>query len=252
MGCRDGTLTAELAGAGNFLVHGLDKDPAMVQKARRSLRVRGLNGRVAIEEASWRGPLPYPDNTVNLLVVDDLPGLLTDGLAVREILRVLAPNGVACVGQRPAATARALPPAEFKALLAKAGLKGFEMVPSMGAWAKVKKRPDPRTDEWTHFLHNPGRNFVSNDAVVGPEGAKQLRWLNGPYYFNAPPGLISAGGLVFTGHMEWKPGGKFVQWILLARDAYNGCLIWRRPVDYYNPEAMVADGERLYLPLAGK
>ena len=127
----------------------------MVQKARRSLRARGLNGRVSVEQASWRQPLPYPDNTVNLLVADDLPGLLKDGLSAGEIPRVLAPNGMAYLGGGRAAPA----PAAFKALLGKAKLKGFEMAGAMPGWAKVRKRPDPRTDEWTHFLHNPGRNF---------------------------------------------------------------------------------------------
>ena len=255
LGCREGALTAELAGSGNFLVHGLDKDPATVEKTRQTIQSGGLNGRVSIEETTWRQPLPYPDNTVNLLVADDLPSLLTDGLWAREIIRVLAPDGVACIGTR-AGAATPVPALEaFKKLLTNAGLKEFEIVNAMGLWARIRKPLDPRTDEYTHFMHNPGMNIVSNDGVVGPAGVTQLRWLNGPpYYFDSEWPLIAAHGAVFLGQQEWMPEGKRTQGILVARDAYNGCQMWRKPINYYSPRNMAAAGGRLYLylPLGDK
>ena len=252
LGCREGALTAELSHSGNWLVHGLDKDPAMVEQARRNVQARGLNGRVSIEEALWQQPLPYPDNTVNWLVADDLPGLLADGLSASEIVRVLAPDGVACIGKR-AGTITPVPALEaFKTLLTKAGFKDFEIVNSMGMWATIKKPLNPKTDEHTHFMHDPGRNPVSNDSVVGPEGVTQLRWLNGPTYFDSEPGLISAHGVVFSCQLEWLPEGKRFHYVLGARDAYNGCLLWRKPIRTYSPRNMAAAGGRLYLylPLA--
>ena len=66
--------------------------PANVEKARQylhgSLR---LYGPVSVEQ--WKGTrLPYNDNLVNLLVAEDLGGVTMD-----EVLRVLAPNGVAYI-----------------------------------------------------------------------------------------------------------------------------------------------------------
>jgi len=40
---------------------------------------------------------------------------------------------------------------------------------------------------------------------------------------------------VFFRQQKWSPGGKLIGWKLLGRDAYNGCLIWSKPLDYYNP-----------------
>ena len=67
VGCGDGRLTAELAGAGDFLVHALALDAAAVVKARAYLRTRGLYGRAVVEQLSI-GELAYNENTVNLLV----------------------------------------------------------------------------------------------------------------------------------------------------------------------------------------
>ena len=89
LGCDDGQLTAALHVNDAYLVHGLDEDAEDVAQARRTIHARGLYGPVSIQR--WRPPaLPYADEIVNLLVVEQTPAPPRE-----ELLRVLVPNGVA-------------------------------------------------------------------------------------------------------------------------------------------------------------
>ena len=137
VGCAGGRLTAALRGSDSFLVHGLDTDPQTVAQARRHFGSRGLYGKVAVDTFDGRR-LPYVDNLVNLLVADDLGSVPRE-----EVLRVLAPRGVAMIG----------------------GTK------------TVKPWPDA-IDEWTHYLHAADNNALAQDTVVGPP--RHMQWLAGP------------------------------------------------------------------------
>ena len=60
-------------------------------KAREHIKQQGLYGKVSVQH--WnKDYLPYTDNLVNLLVAEDL-----GDVPMREVMRVLAPRGVACV-----------------------------------------------------------------------------------------------------------------------------------------------------------
>ena len=92
--CGDGTFTAELAAQpAAKVVQGLSRSPAAVEKARRCIAEKGLYGRVSAELLVGRR-LPYPDNTTNVLVVQDLAGLEKSGASLTELFRVVAPFGV--------------------------------------------------------------------------------------------------------------------------------------------------------------
>ena len=91
LGCGDGKLTGALRVNDGYLVHGLDRDPQKVAVARRNIQSLGFYGPVSVE--TWEGSsLPYADNLVNLVVAEKL-----DRCSMEEVLRVLAPRGVACV-----------------------------------------------------------------------------------------------------------------------------------------------------------
>jgi SAM-dependent methyltransferase len=89
LGGGDGQLTAALRANDGCLVHGLDQDPANVEKVRELIRAKGLYGPVSVELLRG-GRLPYADNLVNLLVISD-----DCDVPREELLRVLAPGGVA-------------------------------------------------------------------------------------------------------------------------------------------------------------
>ena len=153
----DGRLTAALRIGENWLVHGLERDAARRDQAREYVRARGAYGPVSV--GAWNGAdLPYAENLVNLIVADQ-PGDVT----MDEILRVLAPRGVA-------------------------------MLKRDGQWTKTVK-PWPETiDEWTHYLHGPSNNAVADDALVGPP--QRLQWIGPPRWARSNEHLATLSAAV--------------------------------------------------------
>ena len=245
LGCGDGRLTAALRAGDAYVVHGLDADAASVAKARATIHGLGLYGDVSVDH--WAGDrLPYADNLVNLLVADDL-----GGVPVADVMRILAPNGVALVG------------------------------------GKKTVKPYPKTmDQWSHYLHDAGNNAVAADKLVGPP--RSMRWGGPPLWLRShetPSGfeaLVSSGGRLFYIFDEGLIGITDQRlperWALVCRDAFNGKLLWKRPVEPWgwpqwaaekfqgqswtlirggrtvvpetNHRRLVADGDRLYATLA--
>jgi len=231
LGCGDGQLTAAFCRGPAYQVHGLDADARNVQAARQLLRASGRYGQVSVEQ--WtQTHLPYRDNLVNLLVAEDL-----GPVPMGEVMRVLAPQGVAYV---------------------KHG----------GLWAKqVKPRPQ-NIDEWTHFLHDPSGNAVAHDEVVGPP--RYAQWIAEPRHTRSHEhtpsisAVVSAQGRIcyiadegLVASLRQPP-----RWHLVARDAYNGILLWQRSFTGWFPylinwgaappqlqRRLVLVGDRLYVTL---
>ena len=237
LGCGTGELTAALRAGDGYLVHGLDRDAPKIDRAREAIRKLGLYGPVSVER--WAsGRLPYADNLVNLLVVSDAGAVTRD-----EMMRVLVPRGV---------------------LLVRDG----------AAWVRTEK-PCPATiDEWTHYLHGPDGNPTARDTVVGPPA--QAQWIGGPLWarhheFNTSVhALVSARGRIFyvCDEAPATVAGLPDQWKLIARDAFSGVVLWKRPIAEWGWRAwslrepggrfnlpihvarrLVAAGERVYVTL---
>ncbi|MGD2175526.1 MAG: PQQ-binding-like beta-propeller repeat protein, partial [Candidatus Brocadiaceae bacterium] len=176
--------------------------------------------------------LPYIDNTVNLLVAEDL-----GRIAMAEVRRVLAPNGVAYT--------------------------------SIGrTWMKNEKPRPAEIDEWTHFLHDASGNAVAHDTVVGPP--RRMQWVGSPRWARhhdhmaSLSALVSAGGRIFY-IMDEGPKASIQlppEWYLVARDAFNGTVLWKRPIRSWYPHLfplksgpallprrLVAVGDRVYVTL---
>jgi len=236
IGCGDPANLVELAENEAVLVRALDTDPALIARARESILERGAYGRVSVGEFDGKH-LPYADELVNFIATRGV----RFAVAEEEMLRVLVPGGRALIGER-----------------------------------KVVKPLDSRLDDWTHFLHGPGNNAVSRDKVVGPIGS--LKWKCGPLWSRSHEItsslniLVSSGGRVFyvvdeaitsitTPDIPEK-------WALVARDAFNGKLLWKMPLPEWRSRlgqklslrsvpptaqrSLVADGNRLHVsPLLG-
>ncbi len=213
VGCGDGKLTAALRADDGYLVHGLDADAKHVAAAREHIRGKGLYGPVAVER--WVGPkLPYVDALVNLLVLDGAK------VPDTEALRVLAPRGVA-------------------------------MVREGSGWRKLIKPVADVADDWSHFLHDAGGNAVSSDPRIGPP--KRLRWLAPPRWCRSHEmpssinAVVTTGGRTFTIVDEGVTGVyEKLPWNckLVARDAANGKLLWKRPMRRWQPEFGTGKGNR--------
>ncbi len=231
IGCGDGKLTAALRASESYLVHGLDSNAQAVKAAREHIRKLGIYGPVSVEEFDGKR-LPYAENMVNLVVAEDL-----GGVTMAEVMRVLAPGGVLYVKQD-------------------------------GRWRKTIKPRPKNTDEWTHFLHDASGNAVAHDDVVGPP--RYVQWIADPRHtlshehtpsINA---LVSAGGRIFYIADQARIGSvrRPPKWHLVARDAYNGILLWKRPFSPWFPHIvnwgaaprqlqrrLVAVGNRVYVTL---
>lgn len=212
VGCGDGKLTAALGKNKQYVVQGLERDRDKVQQARHALRSHGEYGRLSIKH--WAGgDLPYADNLVNLLIVEENHA----EVPADEIKRVLAPRG--------------------KALIPKGMARNLNPVMPFNATHVIYTKPVPaEIDDWTHYLHGADNNAVARDTRVGPP--QSMQWVNGPPYFRSHEinpsmaALVSADGRLFyiwDDGLLGQPHQTFPEkWSLIARDAFNGMLLWKR------------------------
>lgn len=231
LGCGDAALAAQLRAGQQYLVQGLDTDAAKVAAARASLLAAGEYGPVTVH--AWDGRrLSYADNFVNLIVAED-----PQQVSAEEILRVLVPGGV---------------------VLRQRG----------GNWEKTVKPWPKEMDQWTHYFHGPSGNPVGNDTLVGPP--KRLQWLGSPGWSRhhdhmaSMTSLVSANGRLFYIFDEGSRASIQLpsQWRLIARDAFNGTVLWKRDIPEWASKdfalksgpahllrRLVAVGDRVYVTL---
>jgi len=204
LGCGDGALTACLAADDRYVVHGMDGDAANVAKARKRISDAGLEAQATAEPFSG-DVLPFVDNLVNVIVASDGWQVTSE-----ETARVLVPNGVAV--KLDPETRNLIPETLFR-------------------------KPRPKgIDHWTHYMHGPDGNAVASDALVGPP--RRLQWLAGPAVARHHDVTASISAVVSDGPriyyiidegppslMNFPP-----DWKLVARDAFNGVLLWKRSI----------------------
>ena len=231
IGCGDGKLTAALRANDSYLVHGLDADANNIEKAREHIRSLGLYGKVSVELFAG-DRLPYIDNLINLIVSEDL-----GRVSMVEVMRALCPNGVAYI---------------------KIG----------DTWWKIVKPRPQDIDEWTHYLHDASGNAVAHDSVVGPP--RRFQWVGSPRWSRhhdrmaSVSACVSADGRIF--YIIDEGSRACIQlpskWTLIARDAFNGTILWKRPIASWMtqlwpfksgpallPRRLVAIGDRVYVTL---
>ena len=233
VGCGDGQLTAALKAGEGFLVQGLDRDAGCVEKVRQYIRSKGLYGPVSVDRLTG-DRLPYVDNLVRLIVIQDPQCKIDDA----EALRAFAPAGCCAIF----ASARE---------------------------PRVVRKPWPKDlDEWTHDLHGPDNNAVSHDRAV--DVLERLQWVGGPRFgrhhdhMSSVSACVSAQGRVFYIIDEGLRASIYLppQWQLVARDAFSGVVLWKRPIAQWAshltplksgpadlPKRLVAVGDRVYVTL---
>jgi outer membrane protein assembly factor BamB len=204
LGTSGGELEAHLASGGTLLVHGLTNDATRLHAARRTIRERGVYGLASVEQAASLKNLPYADGMVNLLIVD-LDTLGPDAPDEAERMRVVAPLGVA-------------------------------MIKKSGQWQRVAQPVSSQTDDWPQWDRGADGNPSSCDELVGPTNT--LRWLAGTTTVDgagSKVGLRITDGKVFYVNVNYSPdkywGRRNPPRDVVARDAFNGVLLWRRSID---------------------
>ena len=183
----------------NLLGHLLVAQEKDARRPARRWWRPGLHGKITVGQ--WQsGTLPFIDNFVNLLIVEG-----SDEVSREEILRVLAPEGTAFIGS--------------------------EML--------VKPRP-ATMDDWPHQLYDATGNAVSKDKALKPPLA-HLQWVGGPRWsrhhdkMSSISACVSGDGKVFYIHDEGSIFTPYLpcHWELIARDAFNGVVLWRHPIDQW-------------------
>ena len=208
-GCGDARLTTALGRDASCIVQGLSRDAEQVKKSREWLRSQQPSGNVTVQ--CWQEDfLPYADNLVNLFIAEEsaMPPM-------SEVMRVLAPLGVVCI-------------------------RGPD------GWQKTVKPWPGEIDEWTHWLHAADGNPVAQDERVAPPRA--IQWIASPRWSKSHDtgpsltGMVTAQGRLFyiadTGPAGiCDPEHHFETWHLCARDAFNGAMLWKRPLEDWGNRA---------------
>jgi len=203
VGCGDGTVTQKLRANDSYQVQGLTTNTGALETIRESIHKTGAYGAVAIE--GWDGKhLPYIENYVNLLVIEDAAAVSKE-----EIDRVLTPLGVA-------------------------------MVKKGSAWEKITKAWPEKMDEWTHYAYDSKGNPTSKDYLVGPP--TRMQWVGNPRWsrhhdrMSSVSAKVSSGGRIFY---IIDKGSRITiltpaKWTLVARDAFNGTVLWEKPIEKWS------------------
>ncbi len=205
LGFRDGKLTAAFRTGEQTQVHGLSRDKALVVSTRQKLSREGVYGPVAVEHLIG-ARLPYVDDLVNLIIVED-----ASEISAEEIDRVLRPLGVVLTKQPD------------------------------GSWAKKVKPWPQEIDNWTHYLHDPSGNAVAHDSRVGPP--RHLQWVGSPRWSRHHDRMASMSALVSEAGVLYyimDEGSRVSiqlpsKWRLIARDAFNGTVLWKRRIPNWQP-----------------
>ncbi len=227
LNCGDGNETAKMRINERFIVQGLETTDEKVQQARKNIQSQEKYGDISVFQYDSK-TLPYVSNLINLIVADGKVDVSDE-----EISRVLAPYGVAIIGDR-----------------------------------KLIKPYPKDIDEWTHYLHDADNNAVANDLKV--DVPRSVQWIAEPKWERSHEQLagisacVSAQGRIFVITDEaprWTV--KFLQERrLVARDAFNGILLWKRDINTWTdhirdfrsgpahlPRRLIAIEDKVYVTL---
>jgi SAM-dependent methyltransferase len=227
LGCGDAALVETLARSGWHAVQGLTPSREQAKTGRERLMAAGVLGNGSVTYLS-SPMLPYADRLVNVLVVGD-----PCGVPVREMLRVLVPGGRLFI--LAASSAKLVVHVENEELI--------EDDDARDGW-RIYRRAWPKTiDDWPQYLHGADGNCVAQDIETGVPRA--LRWQAGPLHSqhhnrsNSMTAMVTAGGRIFCMLDDAPPGttGMPARWSLYARDAFNGILLWKKPLENWGWKA---------------
>lgn len=243
----DNDLALGLADASELLIHVRGPDAAQVDSLRARAAEAGYGLRRMTVEKGTIGKLPHADNMVDVVIVPQVTNESLTNLSVGDIARALRPEGTAVVGS-------ATGEVDAAKLQEWASTPATERVAALqdesGTWVHFRKPPLAGAGDWPHWEHGPDNNPVANDQVI--KAPYMTQYLARPFYIPMPSVTTAAGGRTFlaTGHIthhrrEWD-------WIykLIARNGYNGTILWERRLSegyLVHRSAFIATKDTFYL-----
>ncbi len=239
--CGDGSLAMELAEKG-FIVLAMDADADSVTALRKKAMYAGILGRKLYVEQGTIDTIPFADNYVDLMILDNLKDEdLTDKLA-GEINRVLTPiHGTVLFSGNAGKM-------EIEQFLKKEVFSGYLLLDT-GNLASARKPSLQGSDWWTHKLHGPNNNAVSEDTVFKFPPILQYRAM--PMYTPSQGGALTGNGIHYQIE-DWRFKRTWmstVSGMITARSLYTGRIIWQAvaPKEVYSatPTMVLADNDLL-------
>jgi len=221
VGTDDGQLVAALAEADTpLLVEGLESDPGKVAATQAMLAGKGHAGKATVR--LWNGQtLPYVDNVVRLIVVSK------DVAIDKEIERVLCPGGMSLA---------------------------IDAAGNVSLRSRKSDTLQGKIDDWTHYLKDASGNAVSQDQLIGPP--RKMQWLAEPLWSRNHHKLASISSVVTNDGrifyiMDDGPAANMAipgRWSLIARDAYSGTLLWKKPYTVWHSQSHGFRSGPVHLP----
>ena len=236
-----GQLTAALVkeSAGGLYVQESTLLEQNIAPGRQYLEGEGVleHASIVLREVDF---IPYADGLLNMVVVPDWEA---QALSAGEVARVLAPAGEAFLHTNGDTTA-------LVSACTNAGLANVQILPRPG-WVYGIKPAPAGLGSWTHILAGADQSRVGDDTVVAPW--EEIRWMGDPRWgslYISYGAVVSAGGRLYYKENR-RLNGRDDQAYLLARDAYNGYILWKHYVGavgpYYTDYTLCCDEERVYL-----
>ncbi|MCP4508903.1 MAG: class I SAM-dependent methyltransferase, partial [Fuerstiella sp.] len=236
LGAGDGSLPLGLAEHSEMLIHVRDADAVAVKQLQQRADEAGYSIQRLLVETGDPGHLPHADNTLDLVISNQSD--LSGSLSVKEVLRALRPEGVAIFGGKDAK--------EWASSVK--GVKSWS--DAQGDWVRFSKPVPFGLGEWSHWEKSPDNNPVSEDMLI--KAPYMTQFMARPWYIGMPAVTTAAGGRTFLamGHIahherEWGSLNR-----LIARNGYNGTILWERklPEEYLvHRSAFIATKDTFYM-----
>ncbi|MBN2326179.1 MAG: PQQ-binding-like beta-propeller repeat protein [Candidatus Omnitrophica bacterium] len=229
----DADLGLDIAKTGDFFVHVIDPHQEIVDSAQEKVDVQGRYGKQIIVEQCSLNPLPYVDNLLDVVFVPQRTADNLDDFSLAEIMRVVRPQGVIFMGN---ANPEGLLTEEDLAAFAltapydetslKMGMQFIVGEKTCGLWVMIRKPAQKGVDDWPVWEHGPDNNPVSSDEVI--QSPFMTKWLGAPFYNTMPMITTASGGRLFLAMGHIAHHEREEPWLntLLARNAYNGTILW--------------------------
>jgi len=178
---------------------------------RTAAQSAGLLGRRLFVQVEGSRKIRLGDNIADRIVVADSQAAPKRA----EVLRALRPLGLAFLGQQT-----------------------------------VQKPVPSGVDDWSHPYHGPDNNPNSTDQLV--RGELRTQFIGYPKFSPMPEQTVIAGGRIYKamGHIAHKANQNAMLNTLLCINAYNGVILWRRPLSegfMLHRNTMIATDDALYM-----
>ena len=207
-------VVTDLAQHTQLLIYFQSPEAAEVNDVRSVADSQGLLGRrIFVDSGPWKS-IHLADNLADVIVVAPAA---EKAVTQEELLRVLHPGGKAIFSGRRTDLIKPFPPG---------------------------------IDDWSYPYHGPDNNPQSADQLA--RAPYLTHFLAEPKFCPSPAVTVAAGGRIFRacGHLAHKANQNAMLNTLLAVNAYNGTILWTRPLaDGFMilRNTIIATPETLYL-----